>query len=141
MNPANLPKNELKRIEYLLLSIQSNPGRSQRWHLKRLHLYVYSTPDHHKGGWNCGYFTSPSYRNVLWVDAAPKEIVYQSFAAVDKVYPPRRSKSAQMYLTRSGWERANQVRQKLKLKPICWSLYELPDTAANKIYQTGVCSR
>ena len=62
------PSVKLNGIEYLLLSIQSNPGKSQRWHLRRKHMYQHGQPDYHKGGSGCGYFISPSYRNVLWED-------------------------------------------------------------------------
>ena len=139
MIPINKPQNDLKRIEYLLLSIQANPGRSQRWHLKRLHMYTFGFPDCHKGGWNCGFFTSPSYRNVLWTDTAPKSVRYEAFAPVDRQWPPHKSKCAQMHLTRSGWIRANKIRKNvLGLEPIPWDSMELPDTGACKIYQISV---
>ena len=140
MTPTNKPQNDLKRIEYLLLSIQANPGRSQRWHLRRLHMYTYGRPDYHKGGWNCGFFTSPSYRDVLWTDVAPKNVEYDAYSPVDGFVGNvgMKSRSAQMHLTRSGWNRANQVRQKIGLEPRCWSTYSLPNSGACKIYQTSV---
>ena len=50
------PNVNLNGIEYLLLSIQSNPGKSQRWHLRRKHMYQHGRPDYYKGGSGCGYF-------------------------------------------------------------------------------------
>ena len=132
-NQTNKPKVKLKGIEYLLLSIQSHPGKSQRWHLKRLHMYQHGRPDFHKGGTNCGYFTSSSYRNVLWKDWAPKKVFYECFARVEEgrrldysyfssrhggpkfKYGGMKSSSAEMHLTMSGWNRANKVRAKLGL--------------------------
>ena len=138
MTPVNKPQNDLKRIEYLLLSIQANPGRSQRWHLKRLHMYVHGRADYHNGGTNCGFFNSPSYRNVLWTDVAPKDVKYDACIPVDG-WPALKSKSAQMHLTRSGWMRANGIRQwKLGLEPMEWGTQELPVPGACKIYQTGI---
>jgi hypothetical protein len=116
----------LNGIEYLLLVIQSAPGESQRYYLRRLHIYQYGRPDFHKGGTNSGYFISPSYRNVTWNDHAPKEVTYPCWCPVDdRLHIPGggwlggiRSKCAQMHLTRSGWERANKSRQKIGLDPI-----------------------
>ena len=122
-NQIDTPKVKLNGIEYLLLSIQSHPGKSQRFHLRRLHMYKHGRPDFHKGGTNCGYFTSPSYRNVLWKDWAPKHVFYECFVPVDEgyreghYYGGRKSSSAEMHLTMSGWDRANKVRVKLGLEP------------------------
>ena len=131
----NIPNVSLKCIEYLLLSIQSNPGRSQRFHLKRWHQYKYNRPDFHKGGHNNGFFTSPSYRDVLWTDVAPQDVEYFSAFGTRA-----KSKSSQMHLTIRGWNRANEARQKIGLSPLDWSDVELPSTsgAACKIYQTVV---
>jgi len=124
MVPTNKPQNTLNGIEYLLLSMQSHPGKSQRWHLRRLHMYNHGRPDYHKGGTNCGYFTSPSYRNILWHDFAVKDVVYPCFNPVERPlygvgpYKSLRSKCAQMYLTMRGWERANQARVKIGLESI-----------------------
>ena len=112
MIPPNKPQNKLKGIEYLLLSIQSHPGKSQRFHLRRLYIYQHGRQDPHKGGTNCGYFRSSSYRYVLWKDCAPQDIQYECWVPVDGGF---RSKSAQMHLTRQGWTRANKVRAKLGL--------------------------
>ena len=67
------PKVKLNGIEYLLLSIQSNPGKSQRWHLRRKYMYQHGVEDYHKGGSGAGYFRSPSYRNVLWKDRSNED--------------------------------------------------------------------
>tara|TARA_B100000900_G_scaffold62342_2_gene47847 strand:- start:4800 stop:5192 length:393 start_codon:yes stop_codon:yes gene_type:complete len=118
------PKVKLNGIEYLLLSIQTHPGKSQRWHLKRKHMYQHGRPDYHKGGSGCGYFISSSYRNILWRDHAPLDVEFpcwnptnRSFIAAGP-YKGLRSKSAQMHLTVRGWERANKARMKLGLEPI-----------------------
>jgi len=117
------PKVNLKGIEYLLLSIQSNPGKSQRWHLRRKHMYLHSQPDFHKGGSGCGYFNSHSYRNVVWFDAAPKTVEYEAYCPVDgklswNKNKGKKSKCSQMHLTQDGWQRANAVRLKLGLEPL-----------------------
>ncbi len=123
-NQIDKPKVKLNGIEYLLLSIQSHPGKSQRFHLKRLHMYQHGRPDYHKGGTNCGYFTSSSYRNVTWRDLAPKGTFYECFTPSGGGYRLKngkfggmRSKSAEMHLTMHGWQRANEARAKLGLKP------------------------
>jgi hypothetical protein len=126
------PNVSLRCIEYLILSIQSNPGQSQRYHLKRWHQYKYNRPDHHKGGHNSGFFTSPSYRDRIWTDVAPKDVNYPSH------YSRKKSKSAQMHLTYPGWIRANTVRTKLGLQSIEWGEQDLPSGGACKIYQTMV---
>lgn len=119
------PKVKLNGIEYLLLSIQANPGKSQRWHLKRKHLYHHGRPDFHKGGTCSAYFNSPSYRNVLWCDTAHPEVFYYCMHPVDgyvkmngKQYGGTKSKCAQMHLTRRGWSRANEARWSLGLPGI-----------------------
>lgn len=115
------PRVKLNGIEYLLLSIQSNPGKSQRWHLRRKHMYQHGRPDWHKGGSGCGYFVSSSYRNVLWFDAATQDVIYVASNPVDGwVFRnrARRSKCAQMHLTRAGWARANKARLKLGLEEL-----------------------
>ena len=120
MVPTNKPQNKLKGIEYLLLSIQSHPGKSQRFHLRRLHMYQHGRPDYYKGGTNSGYFISPSYRNILWRDHAPLDVEFPCFVPSNPIFSGGhgkglRSKSAQMHLTMSGWNRANKVRAKLGL--------------------------
>ena len=124
MFQTSQPNVKLNGIEYLLLSIQSNPGKSQRWHLRRKHMYLHGRPDYHKGGTGSGYFNSPSYRNILWRDRAPMDVVFPAYNPVDgffqKAGPCKglRSKCAQMHLTWSGWVRANEARKKIGLDPI-----------------------
>ena len=136
------PQVKLKGIEYLLLSIQSNPERGQRWHLRRLHIYQHGQADYHHGGSNCGYFSSKSYRNVLWTDVAPKTVEYHPYWPVDGFSSDgraMRSHESRMHLTRSGWIRANNIRQNvLGLQPIPWDSMELPAHGACKIYQISV---
>jgi len=122
---SKLP-TQLNGIEYLLLAMQSQPGESQRHYLRRLHVYQWGRPDYHKGGTNCGYFNSLSYRNVTWYDAAPKDVKYFCFAPVDgqcsnsfkRWSGGTRTKCAEMHLTRHGWARANEARQKIGLEPV-----------------------
>ena len=123
MIQTSFPKVKLNGIEYLLLSIQSNPGKSQRWHLRRKHVYQHGRPDWHKGGSGCGYFISPSYRNILWRDHAPLDVEFPCWAPTNRLFnggfgKGLRSKSAQMHLTARGWARANEARKKIGLDPI-----------------------
>ena len=123
MIPTSNPKVKLNGIEYLLLSIQANPGKSQRWHLRRKHMYQHGRPDWHKGGSGCGYFISPSYRNILWRDHAPLDVEFPCCVPTNRLFnggygKGLRSKSAQMHLTARGWARANEARAKLGLEPI-----------------------
>jgi hypothetical protein len=67
------PNVTLTGIEYLLVCIQANPGRSQRYYLRRLYRYKHGETDPTGGSRGVGYFTSESYRGVLWYDAAPKK--------------------------------------------------------------------
>lgn len=108
------PKTKLSGIEYLLVCIQSNPGKSQRYYLRRLHQYRYGYPDPYKGGSNAGYFRSPSYKNVLWVDQAEKNILCEAAWSRPKFKP----KSSKMVLTKKGFNRANEARIKIGLKPL-----------------------
>ena len=112
MTQSNLTLNG---IEFLLVCMQSNPGMSQRYYLRRKHLYLHSTPDYHKGGTGSGYFIAPSYRDVVWEDRAPHNARYSSWRNRNNGY---KSKSAQMHLTRYGWTRANEARKKLGLEPL-----------------------
>ena len=100
MKPTNQPQVKLKGIEYLLLAIQSAPGKSQRHYLRRLYQYQHGVPSYNNGGTNNGYFTSESYRGVLWYDAG-----YAKWCSA-------------MRLTSRGHKRANEVRKKLGLEPI-----------------------
>lgn len=134
LRPTTTPKVKLKNIEYLLLSIQSNPEKPQRWHLRRLHVYRYGREDHGKGTFNNGYFTSKSYRNVLWTDVSPQDVEYPVWAGTRM-----RSKSGRMVLTRRGWHRANKVRQALGLDTVEWSsnMWAFDPHLIRSIYQTG----
>ena len=130
--PNQTPQVSLKNIEYLLISIQSSPERSQRWHLRRLHRYRFGTEDYHRGGFCNGYFTSKSYRDVLWTDVSPQNVEFFAWTGTRK-----KSKSAHMVLTRRGWNRANDARQKIGLAPLEWGTQEIPVPGACKIYQSG----
>ena len=75
-------------------------------------MYKHNTIDPHNGGTNSGYFTNPSYRDVLFEDVAPKN----SRGRVWMGYKPKASTS-QMHLTPAGWQRANLAREKIGLGP------------------------
>ena len=120
------PKVKLKGIEYLLLAIQSDPGKSQRHYLRRLYQYKWGVPSYNNGGTNNGYFTSASYRNVLWYnDDHTPGVPYKCSKSVNMMFWKSshghiayRSKSSRMRLTLRGHMRANRVRKKLGLEPI-----------------------
>jgi len=129
------PKVKLNGIEYLLLSIQSNPGKSQRWHLRRKYMYQHGVEDCHKGGSGAGYFRSPSYRNVLWKDRSNEDgttqVRYGCSLSVNSMFYDYtgneysghsryayRSACSQMHLTPLGWRRANEARKKIGLEPL-----------------------
>ena len=129
MKPTNQPQVKLKGIEYLLLAIQSDPGKSQRHYLRRLYQYLHGVPSHNNGGTNNSYFTSPSYRGVLWYDndSSHNQVKYSCSKSVNSVFHswkgPRsnhayKSKCSAMRLTSRGHKRANEVRKKLGLEPI-----------------------
>ena len=126
MRPCQ-PKVKLKGIEYLLLAIQSDPGKSQRHYLRRLYQYKWGVPSYNNGGTNNGYFTSQSYRGVLWYDASYGQAKYECMMSVNSVFRSYtsskgsyayRSTCSAMRLTSRGHKRANEVRKKLGLEPI-----------------------
>ena len=132
MKQIRQPNVELNGIEYLLLAIQSDPGKSQRHYLRRLYMYQHGCPSYNNGGTNNGYFTSKSYRNVVWYDASSQHSVkYGCWLSVNSMYGsytgnsyagyPRytyRSNCSQMHLTPAGWIRANEARKIIGLEPI-----------------------
>ncbi len=107
------PNVTLTGIEYLLVCIQANPGRSQRYYLRRLYRYKHGEADPTGGSRGAGYFTSESYRGVLWYDAAPKNSRGRTFLG----YKPKPSCS-RMHLNSRGHQRADIARVKLGLKPL-----------------------
>ena len=113
MRPPNKPVVALSGIDFLCLAIQSDPGRSQRHYLRRLHVYKWGYEDPHKGSTCCGYFTNDRYRDRLWKDVAPKTSGCRAWMG----WKPC-SASAQMHLTWVGWARANSVRERLGLEPL-----------------------
>ena len=128
MKPTNQPQVKLKGIEYLLLAIQSDPGKSQRHYLRRLYQYNHGVPSYNNGGTNNGYFTSGSYRNVLWYDSAlGEQVKYECMMSINSVFRSYtsskgsyayKSQCSAMRLTLAGHERANKVREKLGLEPV-----------------------
>jgi hypothetical protein len=117
-NPNRILHNhKIKCIDYLLLSILENPGQSQRFHTKRLHLWQHNTEDHHSGGTNIAYFNNKEYyRDILFTDVSQKTIPYYNAIYGDLL----KSKQSQIHLTITGFNRANKLRIKLGLPEISW---------------------
>jgi len=116
-NPNRILHNhKIKCIDYLLLSILENPGQSQRFHTRRLHLWQHGTEDHHSGGTNIAYFNNRKYyRDILFTDVSPQTVKYYSYYG-DQL----KSKHSQIHLTPVGFDRANKLRIKLDLPEISW---------------------
>ena len=117
-NPNRILHNhKIKCIDYLLLSILENPGQSQRFHTRRLHLWQHNTEDHHSGGTNIAYFNNKKYyRDILFTDVSQKTIPYYNAIYGDLL----KSKQSQIHLTITGFNRANKLRIKLGLPEISW---------------------
>ena len=117
-NPNRIFHNQtIKCIDYLLLSILENPGQSQRFHTRRLHLWQHNTEDTHSGGTNIAYFNNKEYyRDILFTDVSQKTIPYYNAIFGDLL----KSKQSQIYLTITGFNRANKLRIKLGLPEISW---------------------
>ena len=111
-----MPK--IKGIEFLLLSIQQEPGKSQRHHIRKLYMYRNNEPFDNKGGHCHGYFRSPIYKDVLWADEVPQDVKFPTcHDTFSGTKSGRRPKSAQLYLTSLGIERANKIRKRLGMPP------------------------
>lgn len=122
------PNVRLTGIEYLLVCMQANPGQSQRYYLRRLHKYKRGKPDPTGGSRCCGYFTSDSYRDVLWHDTAPKNSRGRMWLG----YKAKPSCSA-MHLTSKGHRRANDARIKIGLGTVwAWQVVNYVDKAGEK---------
>ena len=117
-NPNRILHNhKIKCIDYILLSILENPGQSQRFHTKRLHLWQHGIEDHHSGGTNIAYFNNKEYyRDILFTDVSQKTIPYYNAIFGDLL----KSKQSQIHLTITGFNRANKLRIKLGLPEISW---------------------
>ena len=117
-NPNRILHNhKIKCIDFLLLSILENPGQSQRFHTRRLHLWQHNTEDHHSGGTNIAYFNNKKYyRDILFTDVSQKTIPYYNAIYGDLL----KSKQSQIHLTITGFNRANKLRIKLGLPEISW---------------------
>ena len=110
-------KTALTGVEYILICMQANPGKSQDYYLKRLAKYklglktflLLGSPRNR----GVGYFNRSSrYRNVLWKNLAIEDVKYITWGG-----QKLRSKKSQMYLTTLGWNRANEARSKIGLDP------------------------
>ena len=113
-----MAKNEnlkLSGVEYLCLAMQSNPGQSKRYYLKRKNIYQRGSDPSNGGNGMAGYFRPGCfYDENLWTDCSGDLVKRKNWMG-RTVYQP---KSCQMYLTTKGWNRANKVRVKLGLEPI-----------------------
>ena len=116
-NPNRILHNhKIKCIDFLLLSMLENPGQSQRFHTRRLHLWQHNTEDHHSGGTNIAYFNNRKYyRDILFTDVSRKTVEYDSYFGTKM-----KSRNSQMHLTPAGFDRANKLRIKLDLPEISW---------------------
>jgi len=109
--------HKIKCIDFLLLSILENPGKQQRFHTRRLFKWQHGIEDHHSGGTNIAYFNNTQYyRDILFVDVAPKTIEYGR----PWTRPLFKSPQSQMHLTIAGFNRANKLRTKLELPEVSW---------------------
>ena len=117
-NPNRIFHNQtIKCIDFLLLSILENPGQSQRFHTRKLHLWQHNTEDTHSGGTNIAYFNNKKYyRDILFTDVSQKTIPYYNAIYGDLL----KSKQSQIHLTITGFNRANELRIKLGLPEISW---------------------
>ena len=117
-NPNRIFHNQtIKCIDFLLLSILENPGQSQRFHTRKLHLWQHNTEDTHSGGTNIAYFNNKEYyRDILFTDVSQKTIPYYNAIYGDLL----KSKQSQIHLTITGFNRANKLRIKLGLPEISW---------------------
>lgn len=110
-------KTALTGVEYILICMQANPGKSQDYYLKRLAKYKLGLKTFLQRGSprnrGVGYFNRSSrYRNVLWKNLSIEDVKYITWGG-----QKLRSKKSQMYLTTLGWNRANEARSKIGLAP------------------------
>ena len=111
-----LHNHKISCIDFLLLSILENPGKSQRFHTRRLFKWQHGFEDHHSGGTNIAYFNNKEYyRDILFTDVAPQNVEYDSYFGTQT-----KSKQSQIHLTPAGFDRANKLRVKLELPKISW---------------------
>ncbi len=111
-----LHNHKIGCIDFLLLSILENPGKSQRFHTRRLFKWQHGFEDHHSGGTNIAYFNNKEYyRDILFTDVAPQNVEYDSYFGTQT-----KSKQSQIHLTPAGFDRANKLRVRLGLPKISW---------------------
>ena len=112
-HPVNLMLNN---VEYLLLKICAHPGKSQRFYRQALENYKSGFSKHHTGESNAMYFRRGGrYRDVLWHDAATREVIDHMSLAWHRYSSGRslKPKVSAMYLTDKGKARAIRARAKL----------------------------
>lgn len=105
-NESNLVLNNL---EYLALKMRANPGQSGRWYLRELYRYRFGKLTSAAGSFGARYFVpTGKYRNVLWVDDAPK-----TSTAHDWSGPKPRPARSSWRLTPAGEEYASRAFKKI----------------------------
>ena len=106
---------KLSGVEYLCMVMQSNPGQSKRYYLKRKNTYQNGSDPSGGGNGMTGYFQPGCfYDGYLWNN-------YSSHSYIRKDWRGRRKSvpiSCQMHLTQYGWKRANIARKKLGLETL-----------------------
>jgi len=117
-------KRALNNVEFLCLKMQAHPGQSGRYY--RRALSVYHGAVNSKGEQMSAYFhTEPKTPHCrvhyqvgrYYVDTAERTVRERAygFSTTEFVFKPVKS---EWTLTGKGWEKANQARVKLGLKPI-----------------------
>ena len=112
------PNVALTGIEYLLLKMQTEPGRSKRYYLKQKNIYQRGKDPSGGGNGMTGYFHSKGSYDAYWVDMSKQNVSYRSSGYGWRLRSEYKSKCAKMYLTTIGWNRANKIRKKLGLEPV-----------------------
>jgi len=117
-NYSGNPNVALTGIEYLLLKMQTIPGRSKRYYLKQKTIYQRGSDYSNGGNGMTGYFHSKGSYDDYWVDASNQNVVHRALGWGWTNATKYKSRSAQMHLTTEGWDRANKIRKKLGLEPV-----------------------
>ena len=117
-NPNRIFRNhKISCIDFILLSILENPGKSQRFHTRRLFKWQHGVEDSHSGGTNIAYFNNKEYyRDILFTDVSQKTIPYWNNIYGELFKSPQ----SQIHLTPAGFDRANKTRIKMNLPEISW---------------------
>ena len=113
---------KLSGVEYLCMAMQSNPGQSKRYYLKRKNIYQHGSDYSNGANGMAGYFRPGCfYDGYLWSDYSSSSHTYKIKDWMGRA--KRVPKSCQMHLTQYGWKRANIAREKLGLESIPYYNY------------------